>query len=106
MPNFSRRTKPFPGESTEMLLANIEIARDLGRGSLREAAHEMLDGVRRVDAALPLEDALNVLDRMLDNISGFVSGRVAMIVPKHMIDPEDLARAIKRGQELAEEHGW
>lgn len=72
-----------------MLLANIEIARDLGRGAIRSG-----------------EAPLDVLDRMLDHIRGFVEGRVAMIVPKHMIDSADLARALERGQELAAKYGW
>lgn len=77
------------GESTELLLANVELARDLGRGAIRSG-----------------EDPLDVLDRMLDHVAGFISGRVGMVVPLHMIDPDELAQAIERGKELAAKHGW
>lgn len=78
-----------PGESHELLLENVEIARDLARAAIRAG-----------------EDPTDVLDRSLDNIRGFIQGRVAMVVPPHMADPERVARAIARGQELAKEYGW
>jgi uncharacterized membrane protein YedE/YeeE len=47
-----------------------------------------------------------VIDRYFGFVIGFVSERVAMVVPPALIPPEELAWAIERGRQLAEQHGW
>lgn len=45
-------------------------------------------------------------EQALEFIEGFINGNIALIVPPDMIPPDELAAAIKRGQELAQEYGW
>ena len=84
-----RQPSPFESRHLDLIARNIEIA----RGHARE---EILAGY----------DPLAVLDDFSGRVQGFVSGRLALIVPPDMIPPGRLAAAIKRGKELAKEYGW
>jgi len=72
-----------------LVLRNIEIARDLGRGAIAGG-----------------EDPTDVLDRQFDFVRGFVAGTSGLIVPPDMIDPAELAEAVELGQQLAKRFGW
>ena len=73
----------------ELVVRNIEIARDLGRGAIASG-----------------DDPTDVLDRTLDFVRGFVQGTTALIVPPDLWHPDDKREAIQRGVELAERYGW
>lgn len=51
------------------------------------------------------DDPVEVFERMLDHIAGFVAGTQAMVVPPHMIDPAGLKEAVALGRKLAEQYG-
>lgn len=73
----------------DLLARNVDIVRD----SL--LAH--------IDVGSDTADEITEAFRMLKLM---VQSHTAMIVPPDMIPPEELAAAVKRGQELAAEHGW
>ena len=79
----------FDSRTLELILRNVEIARDLGHGAIKSG-----------------EAPGDVLDRTLDNVRGFVLGGVALIVPPDMWDEAERDEMIALGQKLAAEHGW
>lgn len=73
----------------ELFLANIAIARK-----------------HAVDAVASGVNVFETVDAMFGYLAGMVGGRVAMIVPPHMIPPDELAEAVAFGRELAARYGW
>ena len=73
----------------EPVIRNVEIARDLGCNAIKDGDYP-----------------LDVLNRTLDFVVGFLRGTSGLIVPPDMIDPTELAEAVQLGRRLAKEHGW
>ena len=85
----SEERDPWSVRDLDILAENIAMARKFGLEEIEAGA-----------------DPGKVFSLMLSHIEGFVRGTQAMVVPSHMIPPDELVEAVALGRELAERYGW